>query len=458
MISRGQRNKGRTVRWLAAIAATMSGLPAAAQEITGQIDLGFRYYLEDGRFDGQSQAGAHPFLGFELNATAPAGPGELVLQFYGLSDEENGRSSLFVQKAYYYLDRGGWDAVVGFNVENWSVSSGRSLVNVLNARDRTNQVGGSELIGTPMLNANVYTGAGTFSAYALFGNVRDNYGDERSRHRGPLATDTAFTVYEDGDSIDLALRYSNNFTLGAGSLDIGAYAYSGTAREAVGLPGCIGTFGAVTPAVCGQINAAAVAAYQAGAPPPASQADIADFLLTNFGVAVALAAANGDIVGFTPYYQEIRQYGLTAVYANGDTQLRFEGFLRETALEDFTAGIVGAERSFYDFAGGAGTLTLALEYHFDDRSARQPTTVFDDDLFFGASFSANDTRDSRAQFGLFYDLETEAQLYSLSLSRRIGDRVRLEISANHIETDGGADPLSYVDGDTFIGFTLTTFF
>lgn len=440
------------------VAATILAMasPAVADSITGQIDLGFRYYTDDGQYPGQASAGYYPFIGMELNGAFDFGTGELVFQFDALSDDANDRSVFNVQKAYYTNNFGDWDIVLGYNVENWGVSSGRSIVNVLNARDTSNQIGGSELIGTAMINANFFTQIGTFSAYVLGGDVQDNFGGMASRQRGPIYTFGDFAGYEQEDELDFALRYSNFFSVGPGSLDLGLSYYQGTNRDSVQLPGCARASGAITPAICAQITDGVRANYAAGGSTMASVAEMAAYLLANFGPAVALEAPN--VVAMIPYYQDMRQWGLTAVYAQGDTQLRFEGFHRQTEYEDFMAAIIGGDHTFNDLWGTNGSLVLALEYHFDDRSSRQPTTVFDNDAFFGLNYSLNDPNDSRMEFGVFYDLDSTSQLYSLSLSRRIGDRMRAQFSASHIEASDVQDPLSAVNRDTFFEFSLSTFF
>ncbi|MGI3184099.1 hypothetical protein [Nioella aestuarii] len=445
---------------IAGLLSVASAIPALADgpvlDLSGQIDLGFRFYTEDGQYSGQGPAGYYPFIGMQLNGGMSVGPGELVFQFDGLGDDANDRSTFNIQKAYYTQSFDNWDLVVGYNVEDWGVSNGRTIVNVLNARDASNQVGGSELIGTPMLNANFFTGIGTFSAYVLGGDVSSNYGGQATRQRGPFPTYGDFATYQQDDELDVALRYSNYFSVGSGSLDFGLSYYQGTNREAVLLPGCVTTSGPVTPAICDQMSTALRDAYEAGTLTPTSVSEIAALLVSQFGIAVASEGPN--VLAQVPYYQDIQQVGLTAVYAQGDTQFRFEGYVRETDNERFTAGIIGGDHTFYDFAGTDGTLILALEYHFDDRSVMQPATIFNDDAFLGLYYSLNDPNDSRVEFGLFQDLESSAQLYSLSLSRRIGDRMRAQISASHVETGSQFDPLTVLDGDTFFEFTLSTFF
>ena len=421
--------------------ALVLSAPAYAEEnkasITGQFDAGYRYYFTDGQYDGQGEAGFYGFVGFQLNGNLEVGSGELVFKFSGLNDDDNDRSLFNVQKAYYTNRFDNWDLVLGYNIENWGVSNGRTLVNVLNARDQTNQVGSIDLIGTPMANANVFSDVGTFSFYVLGGDVQDNFGGQGTRQRGPFYTDDALTVYEDDNSVGLALRFANSYSLGEGSLDIGASVFKGTSREALRYPGC-NPDGSAEP--CGQFNADLRERFLSG-----------DTISQN-------GADTGGITKLTAFYQEITQYGLTAVYANGNTQLRFEGFLREASDETFGAAIVGGDQSFYNFLGGEGTLIVAAEYHYDDRSFRQPVTVFEDDLFFGVNYSANDTNDSQIDFGVFYDLDDASKIYSLSMSRRIGDRARVAINASHISASDPTDQLFSVDGNSFVEFSLSTFF
>lgn len=415
--------------------------PSYAEEkrirISGQFDAGYRYYLTDGQYEGQGEAGFYGFVGFQLDGNLEVGTGKLVFKFSGLADDDNDRTLFNAQKAYYANSFDNWDLVLGFNIENWGVSNGRTIVNVLNARDQTNQVGSIDLIGTPMVNANVFSEIGTLSLYVLGGDVQDNFGGQGTRQRGPFYTDDALTVYEDDNSVDVAVRFANSYSLGGGSLDIGASVFWGTNREALRFPNCTPD-GSAEP--CGQFNADLRERFLSGDIP------------SQYGASI------GRLSALTAFYQEITQLGLTAVYANGNTQLRFEGFLREASDEVFGAAIVGGDQSFHNFFGGEGTLIVAAEYHYDDRSFRQPVTVFEDDLFFGINYSANDAHDSQINFGAFYDLDDASKIFSLSMSRRIGDRARFAINASHISASEPADQLFSVKNNSFVEFSVSTFF
>ena len=434
------------------------GTPAVADpSISAQIDTGLRYYLEDGLYQGQSSAGAYPFLGLGIEASTSLGPGDLIFGVNALIDEALDRSFVNIEKAYYTQQFDGWDLVLGYNVEDWGVSAGRTIVNVLNSRDRTGRIGSGSLIGTPMVNANFFTEVGTFSAYALFGKVRENFGGDGTRQRAFLPVDSDFAAYENDDSVDFALRFSNAYSFGVGSLDLSAHLFRGTSREGLALPGCVATTAIMTDAICAQINRSVVNNFAAGGTQPLTPTGMTSYVNGLLGPVVA-ADYTANSAGLLPYYQEISQIGLSAVYANGNTQLRFEGFYRETEHEEYAAAIIGGDHTFYDVASLNGDLVAALEYHYDDRSARQNGAIFDDDIFLGLSYLGSDAAGTEMSLGVFHDLETNAQLLTLGFSRRIGDRFRISLDASHVRASGTRDPLSAIDNDSFFELTLSTFF
>lgn len=449
-----------TYRLISSVFMFAIALPAAAQdfsrELIGRLDFGVRSYTEDGSWPGQAAAGNYPFYGLQLEGGASFGTTDFVFEYSGLLDPHMDQSTSNLQKAYLYRAFERWDLLAGVNIENWGVtSSGRSIGDVLNARDEVNAIAGGSLIGTPMINANLNTSVGTFSAYLLSSEVEDNFGGVASRSRGPLVTDADLAFYE-GDDVNLALRYSNNFSLGSGSLDVGLAYFQGTNRDPVLLGACNGINGLVTEAVCSQITQAFRDDYLAGNAPPGTLDEGSNLLMSTFGLATALDSV--PVLAFAPYYQSMRQLGLSAVYANGDTQLRFDGILRDTRFELFGAAILGGERRFYGIFDPDDEINLALEYHYDGRGSMQPRTIFEDDIFFGLLYQANDRNATRAEFGVFYDRDTSAQLYNFKASRRIGDRLRAEFDVRRVEATGTGDPLSAIDNGTYFEFTLSTFF
>ena len=440
-----------------ALAMALLAQPALSQsapEISGQIDFGVRYYFDDGLYAGQSQSGAYGLIGLTLEGRFGLGNGEVAFSFSGLAEDGNDRSYGNIGRLYYREVFDGWDALAGFNTENWGVAESQTLMNVINPRDNSDPIAGSGLLGTPMVNLNMYTDYGTFSVYALTGFVEPNYGGLNARFRSAIIQDYDNPIFEEGDGrhLDLALRYSHSFALGNGAMDVAASYFNGTDRNAV----------------CSATGVGAISCYDAvvaalgsppGAPGPGASADeFWAWMSANATDATVANASATPVPGLQALYQDIEQVGISAVYTYEDMQLRFEAVNRQTNAGDYFAGIVGGDYTWNDIGGGPGSLTLVLEYLYDDRSSVQGTPVFEDDVFVALQYRFNNRLDSAVSLSMFHDLSSAAKLYRLGVTSRITDRLGLEINASSVQTNGFNDPLSFVRNDDFFELKLSTYF
>lgn len=426
----------------------------SAPEVSGQLDVGARYYFDDGLYSGQSSSGTYGFVGFSLEGGFSLGNGQVVFGLSGLAEDTNGRSYANIGRLYYREVFDGWDALAGFNTENWGVVESRSLLNVMNPRDTSDPIAGNGFLGTPMVNVNMYTDYGTFSIYALTGFVEPNYGGLESRFRAPIIPDYDNPVFEEGDKrhLDFALRYSHSFPVGRGALDISASYFSGTDRNAV----------------CSATGTGASSCYDAvvtalGAPPgaPAAGATSDEFwtwMAANATDALVSGASATPVPGLSAFYQKIDQVGISAVYTYEDLQLRFEAINRHVTGGDYFAAVVGGDYTWNNIAGGPGSLSVAIEYLYDDRSSAQGIPIFEDDLFLGLQYRFNNRLDSTINFSMFHDLSSSAKLYRLGVSSRITDRIGIEMNASAVDTDGWNDPLAFIRNDDFIELKLSTYF
>ena len=163
-------------------------------------------------------------------------------------------------------------------------------------------------------------------------------------------------------------------------------------------------------------------------------------------------------ITLVPYYQELRQIGLEVVRASGDTQLTFEGAFREASDERYFSGAAGIQHTFHDIGSDGGSLVAVGEYLYDNRSSDQPLTLFEDDLHLGFRYDASDIAGTSLTGGVYYDFESQSQIYTLSYSRRLSDTVRFDVSGFLMEADDPADPLSFVEQDSYIEMGLQYFF
>lgn len=441
-------------------AAWLVAAPVAAADdqlnVSGQVDFGIRYHSDDGLYLGQSSNGVHPFFSLGLEGDFVVGQGKVAFAFSGLGDEENGRSYANIGQLYYTQSFENWDILAGFNTENWSVSESRSVVNVLNPRNRSDPITGKSYLGTPMINANFHTDFGTFSGYALTGFVEGNHIRSSSRHRQPIIPDSDDPVFEEGNGrhLDFALRYENNFNLGDGAIDFSASYFNGTSRT----PGCT-TVAGTGQASCVDAILSALAVINPGAPAPGSSSSTfwkwMDANATDTLLHAASAAPAPDL---RLYYPHIQQVGITSVYARDDLQLRFEGAFRHTDGSNNFEAVVGGDYAFNEFAGSEGTLTVAVEYLYNNDPVDQGYVVFDNDLFVGLNYRFNNAYDTQAKFAVFHDLETQARIYQAGLYSRLSDNLALSINASKVTSRGWNDPLAFIKNDNYAEIVLSAFF
>ncbi|MGI3163235.1 hypothetical protein [Pseudooceanicola sp. 200-1SW] len=443
----------------------LSAGAASANEaaINASISAGLRYYTNDGLYVGQSSAGAEAFAEIGVDGYYGAGEGRLNFDLEGVIDSTGTLNSFNIAELNYTHSFGAWSVLAGFHTENWGVAESRSVMNVMNPLNGADPVVEDALLGTPMLNINYQSGVGTFSVYALLGFVEPIYPDgQDGRFRSFLQWDPDRAYYEEEDDarhLDIALRYSGYFSLGAGSLDVQATYFNGTSREALAMPGCINSLGPVTETVCDAINDGIAAAVASSGNAVDDVDGFWDAMEANMTDDLArFISGVPQVVGLIPYYQKLEQVGLSAVYAINDLQLRFEASYHDAGPSEYLSAVVGGDYTFNGFAGGQGDLTVALEYLYDDRGALQPVTVFEDDVFLGMNYRLNNTNDTEFKLGIFHDTSSEARLYTLGVSSRLSDASSFEINASHVTTTGWNDPLAFIKDDSFVEMKITSYF
>lgn len=448
----------------AAIALIGTGQVVVAQDaepylasnftMSARVDAGIRHYFDDGLYVGQSSAGSYPFFGLQLTGSGDLGAGRVAFDLSGLVDNENGRTYGNIGELYYYQSFGDADVLFGFDTENWSVVESRSIINVINPRNLADSPLQDELLGTPMVTGNYYSNVGTFTAHALVGFIEPNLGDERSRFRAPILPDYNNPVFEEGDGrhFDIALRYTTNFNLGDGAVDLSVNYFNGTNRT----PVC--TADGVTASSCNDAVLAAMPPLPGAPGPGASNDEFWAWMEANATDALVSGASAVTVPGLRPLYQHIQQVGATLVYSRNDLQLRFEGFYRETKTHNMFASVVGGDYTWHDITPSGGSLSVALEYLYDNRDPEMGVSIFEDDVFLGVSYNFNNRLDTRANFGVFHDLSSQAQLYSLGVYSRINDNLGVTLNATKVHVTGWNDPLAYAKNDSFLELYLSAFF
>ncbi len=417
---------------LAVAAATM--LPAAqsvAQEgvtFNGEVELSGRYYPQAGFLPGQTSQGLAPIVGGSLGARKRFDSGSAVFEFSGLYNAETGEGYADIPRGYYQYFGDGYDFLVGSNIVYWGVSESHHVVDSVNQRYTIDQTVDYISLGQPMLNFNLSLGLNsTLSVYGLvYFRDRDQPNAE-TRFRSPILMSNNDAVYEEGNgrNLDFAARFRTSQNILWGGVDFALSYFDGTNRAPSSMPNACLTAGGrfIGETACGN-----------------------------------LIIGNPQSVFFVPYYSKLRRYGVEFVYSNGDLQLTFEGALSNAIGETYYSAIGGAQYSFGGIGPNGDTLVVVGEYLYDDRSIIQPANIYDDDVFLGFAYSGNDVAGTNVRGGVYYDVKKDAQIYTVSYSRRINDAIRLEVAGFSVNAAGTNDPLTVAQDDGFVEVSLSYFF
>lgn len=402
---------------------------AVAQDFTygGSVEASLRYYPEDGLLPGQTEAGFAPIINGDFNTRTELDFGTVVFEASGLYNTETGEGYADIPRGYFQYFGDGFDVLVGSNIEYWGVSESNRVVDSVNQRYVIDQTVDYISLGQPMVNLNLSFGFN--STLSLFGLIyfRDrDMANAATRFRSPFLMSNADAVYEEGNgrNLDFAARYRTSFSALGGGMDLAVSYFDGTNRAPSTLPNvCVLPGGHFDEANCADL------VYD----------DLED-------------------VKAIPYYAKLRRYGLEMVYSNGDLQLTFEGAISQSLNETYYSTITGAQYSFGGIGPTGDTIVAVVEYLYDDRSIIQPLTIYDNDMFFGFAYSGNDVNGTSVRGGIYYDVETDAQIYTASWSRRIGDAMRLEVAGFMMNSAGTEDPIAFAQDDSFVQVSLAYFF
>lgn len=380
----------------------------------GDLSLQGRWYPQSPAYPGQrsSTAGvlAEPSLYAELGERT-----SFTFTPLGRYDSADARRTHADLREAYFLMYGDWGANswefrLGLDRVFWGVAELHNLVDIVNQLDLVEHPRDRPKLGQPMAHLTLSGGWGIAQAFLLPYHRKRSFPGPAGRLRGAGLVD-ANALYESGAEerhLDYAVRYSN--TLGA--VDFGISAFRGTSREPFFVP------------APGFNQHSSTEAY------------------------------------WVPYYEQIRQYGLDAQITTGPWLYKLEAIRRSGSRnllgqeEDYSAFILGLERTLYSVFGSNTDVTLLGEWLGDSRGQRA-TSVWANDLFVAAFLAFNDVQSTELVAGLLGDLRYDYAALNMAFKRRIAAQwtLRFEAIAN-LSSD--PEDLTYSGRrDSFIGVELT---
>ena len=291
---------------------------------------------------------------------------------------DTGASRADLREAHISFTANAMDIRIGSLLEFWGKTESYNPSDIINSYDYTSGLADSQKLGAPALKLSSGLNDGYLSLLLLPFFVENAYPglSSRARLQTLVSNDTAsYTNDASRNDNSYALRYEGY----QGDLDYGLSFFDGITREPY-------------------------------------------FTL----------GPDGSLV---PEYFPIEQIGADVQYLLGDTALKTE-IVRRTGqynanvvVEDYIAGVVGAEHNIYGVFDSAYDLILVGELLADGRG-KDSHTIFQRDFAFGGTLLFNNMEDSEFTLFNIRDLSYNSLLTRFSYSTRLNDEFTIKSNLN----------------------------
>jgi hypothetical protein len=255
-----------------------------------------------------------------------------------------------------------------------------------------------------MVNLNLITGFGTWSAFVLPYFRERTFAGPHGRPGLPLRVAEDLAVFESGDEkrhVDFALRWQER----VGNFDIGLSHFHGTGREPRLVPTLV---------------------------------------------------PGGPV--FVPHYDQIDQTGLDMQATLDAWLLKLEAIVRSGQGDTFVAATAGFEYTLYQIFESGADLGLIAEYHHDGRDTTAPFTIFNNDVMVGARLALNDQDDTSFLGGAIVDVETQTTFTTVEFATRIAEGWKLEIEGRFLPYVANATAESSLERDHTLEVRVLRYF
>ena len=375
-----------------------------AGEWSGYLALEGRYFFQEALDPEQEDAGLSFSVEPEYYHEWQDGRQSVTFKpFLRLDQHDDQRTHFDIRELQWTYAGEGWESVIGVSKVYWGVTEAYHLVDIINQTDLVENPDGEQKLGQPMVKFSLERAWGTLDMFILPGFRERTYPGEQGRIRTHPRVDTDQAEYESGAGnkrTDLALRWSHYF----GDWDVGLAHFHGTGREPLLYPGL-----------------------------------------------------DHNEVVLTPFYELIDQTSIDVQATKGEWLWKFEGLYRQGMLEDYFAATGGFEYTRVGVFQSDGDLGMLAEVMWDEREA-QASTPFNNDIFLGLRWTANDEQSTELLTGVIYDWKTESKLFNLEASRRLGQNYKLSIQARGWIDISAEDVLLPLNHDDYLQVELARYF
>lgn len=350
-----------------------------------------RYFTQTAFYPQQKDSDASLFAEFDYYTTWSNERQSLVFKpFFRVDKNDDERSHADIRELLWVDRRDNYTLKAGVGKIFWGVTEFYHLVDIINQTDQVEAPDGEDKLGQPMLSLEMLRSWGTTELFILLGFRERTFPGEKGRFRAFPPIDTDRPVYESSDEerhIDWALRWSHTLN----NVDLGFSFFKGTSRDPL-------------------------------------------FIVDQFTL---------PDIQVLPFYAQIEQTSLDLQAIVANWLWKLEAVYRVGQGEAYSASTGGLEYSFVGVFGSRADLGIVIEYMYDERG-EDANHFFQDDIGLGLRLALNDTQSTEVLLGLVRDNESDAQVWSLEASRRLGENWKLNLEGNlfrHIP-----------DGDILFGF------
>lgn len=395
-------------RWFAigVLGACAAVAHAEPIELSGYVAGEVRIFPAEPKFPAQHDNTFSPSLALqpELRWKLDEQSTLTLIPFGRIDADDDERTHWDIREANWLYNAGDWDLRVGLGKVFWGVAESRHLVDIINQTDLVESLDEEDKLGQPMVNLNVITGFGTWSAFVLPYFRERTFAGPQGRPGLPLRVAEDLAVFESGDEerhIDFALRWQER----VGNFDIGLSHFHGTGREPRLVPTLI---------------------------------------------------PGGPV--FVPHYDQIDQTALDVQATFDAWLLKLEAIVRAGQGDTFFAATAGFEYTLYQVAESSADLGLIAEYHHDGRDGFAPFTIFNNDVMVGARLALNDQDDTSFLGGAIFDVETQTTFTTIEFATRIAEGWKLEVEGRFLPYVANGTTESNLERDHLLEVRVLRYF
>ncbi|MFO4721074.1 malate transporter [Vibrio cholerae] len=157
-------------------------------------------------------------------------------------------------------------------------------------------------------------------------------------------------------------------------------------------------------------------------------------------------------------YAKIFQFGTELQWTKDDLLVKGEGTLKSGEGSTYGTLVAGFEYSLYGFSFSQGQLGLIAEYTWDNRDTSAPATIYDNDLFLGLRWQANDVSDTELLLSGLFDLDDASQIYKLTASGRINHHWRWVAESYYLSAMANNEPMAYLSSESYLSIKAEFYF